>query len=90
MRRVRPLGYGHEPHGGSADEVLPKLRRGGGRMRVYKCDRCGEYVPRTSRDFFVRKPTREIYKLRKNIHLCSDCAKSFRKWFSECEKEKRE
>ena len=58
-------------------------------MRVYKCDRCGEYVSRTARDFFVRNPTRGIYKLRKNIHLCNDCANSFREWFGECEKEKR-
>lgn len=58
-------------------------------MRVCKCDRCGEYVSRTARDFFVRKPTRGICKLRKNIHLCNDCAKSFREWFSECEKEPR-
>lgn len=56
-------------------------------MRVYKCDRCGKYVSRTVRDFFVRNPTRGIYELRKNIHLCNDYAKSFREWFGECEKE---
>lgn len=49
-------------------------------MRVYKCDRCGKYVSRTARDFFVRKPTSGIYKLSKKIHLCSGCAKSFRMW----------
>ena len=58
-------------------------------MRVYQCDRCGKYVSRTARDFFVRKPTRGIYEVRKNIHLCNDCANSFCKWFSECEKEQR-
>ena len=50
-------------------------------MRVYKCDRCGEYVSRTARDFFVRNPARGIYKLRRNIHLCNDCANSLREWF---------
>jgi hypothetical protein len=38
----------------------------------------------------VRNPTRGIYELRKNIHLCNDYAKSFREWFGECEKEPRE
>lgn len=52
-------------------------------MRVYKCDRCGKYVSRMARDFFVRKPTRGIYKLSKKIHLCHDCAKSFRRWFND-------
>lgn len=41
-------------------------------MRVYKCDRCGKYVLRTVRDFFVRNPTRGIYKLRKME--CWDCS----------------
>lgn len=57
-------------------------------MRVYKCDRCGKYVSRMARDFFVRNPTRGIYKLSNKIRLCNDCAKSFREWFGECEKEK--
>lgn len=52
-------------------------------MRIYKCDRFGKYVSRMARDFFVRNPTRGIYKLRKNIHLCRDCAKSFRRWFND-------
>lgn len=52
-------------------------------MRVYKCDRCGKYVSLNARDFFLRKPTRGIYKLSKKIHLCRDCAKSFRRWFND-------
>lgn len=52
-------------------------------MMVYKCDRCGEYVPLSARDFFVRKPTRGIYKLSKKIHLCATCEASFRRWFND-------
>lgn len=49
-------------------------------MRVYQCDRCKKYVKRTARDFFVRKPTRGIYRISKKIHLCHDCANNFRMW----------
>lgn len=52
-------------------------------MRLYRCDRCGKYVSKRARDFFVRKPTRGIYKLSDKLHLCHDCAKSFRKWFAD-------
>lgn len=51
-------------------------------MRVYKCDRCGKYVPRTARDFFLRKPT-PLWRLGRKIHICDDCAKSFRRWFND-------
>ncbi len=49
-------------------------------MRVYKCDRCGAYVPSSAKDFFVRKSTRGIYKLSKKMHLCHECTESFTKW----------
>ena len=49
-------------------------------MRVYQCGRCKKYISRTARDFFVRKPTRGIYRLSKKIRLCCDCANSFRTW----------
>ena len=51
-------------------------------MRVYKCDRCGKYVSAGLRDYFVRKPT-PLYRIGRKMHLCDDCAKSFRKWFYE-------
>ena len=49
-------------------------------MRVYKCDRCGAYVPSSAKDFFVRKPTRGVYRLSKKMHLCGDCRRSFTEW----------
>ena len=56
-------------------------------MRVYKCDRCGKYISLSARDFFVRDPTRWVYKLSKKLHLCSDCENSFRKWFRNSDSE---
>lgn len=50
-------------------------------MRVYRCDRCGEYVESSMIDFFVRKPTRGVYRFGKKMHLCDDCQRSFRKCF---------
>ena len=49
-------------------------------MRVYKCDRCGRFVPLSARDFFLRKPTKGVYRLSKKIHLCCDCQRSFIEW----------
>ena len=49
-------------------------------MRVYECDRCGRYVPLSARDFFLRKPTKGVYRLSKKIHLCCDCQRSFIEW----------
>lgn len=51
-------------------------------MRVYKCDRCGKYVPLEKKYFFIRKPT-PLWRLGRKIHICDDCAKSFRRWFSD-------
>lgn len=50
-------------------------------MRVYKCDRCWKYVSLSARDFFLRKPT-PLWRLGRKMHLCEDCAKSFREWFN--------
>lgn len=49
-------------------------------MRVYKCDRCGKYVPLEKKYFFIRKPT-PLWRFGRKIHICDDCAKSFRIWF---------
>ena len=49
-------------------------------MRVYKCDRYGKYVPLEKKYFFIRKPT-PLWRLGRKIHICDDCAKSFRRWF---------
>lgn len=49
-------------------------------MRIYKCDRCGKYVTRKNRDFFLRKPTK-LWHFGPKLHVCDDCTKSFREWF---------
>lgn len=51
-------------------------------MRVYKCDRCGKYLPLEKKYFFLRKPT-PLWRLGRKIHICDDCAKSFRRWFND-------
>ena len=51
-------------------------------MRVYKCDRCGKYVAIETKHFFVRKPT-PLWRFGRKIHICDDCAKSFRRWFND-------
>lgn len=51
-------------------------------MRVYKCNRCGKYVPLEKKYFFLRKPT-PLWRLGRKIHICDDCAKSFRRWFND-------
>lgn len=51
-------------------------------MRVYKCDRCGKYVPLEKKYFFIRKPT-PLWRLGRKIHICDNCAKSFRRWFND-------
>lgn len=51
-------------------------------MRIYKCDRCGKYVTRKNRDFFLRKPTK-LWHFGPKLHVCDDCTKSFREWFYE-------
>lgn len=59
-------------------------------MMVYKCDRCGKYVPLEKKYFFLRKPT-PLWRLGRKMHICDDCAKSFRRWFRDPEaKEKGE
>jgi DNA-directed RNA polymerase subunit RPC12/RpoP len=49
-------------------------------MRVYKCDRCGKLV---EQDFLslVSFPYRGIYRFGRKGHVCSECEKSFDKWF---------
>lgn len=50
-------------------------------MRIYRCDRCGKYISKDMRDFFVRKPARHVYRFGRKRHLCEDCADSFDRWF---------
>ena len=50
-------------------------------MRVYKCDRCGKYVSMGMRERFLRKPT-PLWRLGRKMHICDNCAKSFREWFN--------
>ena len=49
-------------------------------MRIYKYDRCGKYISKDMRDFFVRKPARHVYRFGRKRHLCEDCADSFDQW----------
>ena len=51
-------------------------------MRVYKCDRCGKYVPLGLRNLFLRKPS-PLWRLGRKMHICDNCAKSFRRWFND-------
>jgi len=52
-------------------------------MRVYECDRCGKFISASIRDFFIRKPSRGVYRFGKKMHLCRDCAESFRRWLTD-------
>lgn len=53
-------------------------------MRAYKCDRCGAFA---TRNIFVRKPSRFVYRFGKKNHLCSKCVASFDKWLNNPEEE---
>lgn len=56
---------------------------------VYRCDRCGKNIAFEERlETSRQKSMLSIFTINEKI-LCEDCAKSFIKWFSECEKEKR-
>ena len=58
-------------------------------MRVYKCDRCKKFVRLEARSFFFRNPA-PLYRFGRKMHVCGDCAKSFRRWLSDPEeKEER-
>lgn len=49
-------------------------------MRMYKCDRCGKLVSKSAINN-LSKP--RIFRLGKKLHVCQECARSFRKWFEE-------
>lgn len=51
-------------------------------MRVYKCDRCGKYVSLGMRERFLRNSS-PMWRFGRKKHLCDDCVKSFRRWFSD-------
>ena len=51
-------------------------------MRVYVCDRCRRPITSGGKDFFVRKPSK-VYRFGKKMHLCGECAESFRRWLTE-------
>lgn len=58
-------------------------------MRMYKCDRCGAYVPASFKDY-LRKPSRGVYRFGKKRHLCPDCSQSFDEWRRSGEAERAE
>lgn len=51
-------------------------------MRVYKCDRCGKFVSLDGL-YKVAKPRLMICSFGRKMHLCRECAKSFREWFND-------
>lgn len=51
-------------------------------MRVYKCDRCGKYVSLGTRERFLRNPI-PLWRFGRKKHLCDDCVRSFRRWFTD-------
>lgn len=56
---------------------------------VYRCDRCGKNIAFEERLETSRQKTMPCIFAINEKTLCNDCAKSFREWFSECEKEQR-
>lgn len=51
-------------------------------MRVYKCDRCGKYVTLGMIERFLRNPS-PLWRFGRKKHLCDDCERSFRQWFTD-------
>lgn len=49
-------------------------------MRMYKCDRCGKLVGKSSIGK-LSKPS--IFRLGKKLHICAECRHSFREWLEE-------
>lgn len=47
---------------------------------MYKCDRCGKLVSKSGINN-LSKP--RIFRVGKKMHVCRECARSFRKWFEE-------
>lgn len=58
-------------------------------MKVYECDRCGRYVEMDLKRY-VYRPYRGIWKIGARRHLCPECAESFRTWFSDGEKYRKD
>lgn len=59
-------------------------------MRVCKCDRCGKLLKRDEPMVMTAPILPVCLNFRIKRHVCGECAKSFREWSSECEKEPRE
>lgn len=55
-------------------------------VRMFKCDRCGAIVNMDRKTSFSR-PYKGIYRIGKKIHICPDCAASFKSWFESALKE---
>lgn len=53
-------------------------------MRVYKCDRCGKAKVKGSILFM------QGLKVRRDLDLCPDCLKSFKRWLKGKEEEGEE
>lgn len=44
--------------------------------KVYKCDRCGDYVVSTHK---LSSPS--VFRFGRKNHICAACEQSFRRWF---------
>ncbi len=44
--------------------------------KLYKCDRCGDYVEST-----CKLSTPSVFRFGRKKHLCAECEQSFLRWF---------
>lgn len=58
-------------------------------IRAYRCERCGKNFAFEDRLKTYSRESRLYVFTINGKHLCEDCEKNFREWFSECEKESR-
>lgn len=52
-------------------------------MRVYKCDRCGKFFKRDELMVMTALILPVYFNFRIKRHVCDNCARSFRRWFSD-------
>lgn len=52
-------------------------------MRIYKCDRCGKGPIRLNGSILFTQG----WKIRRDLDLCPDCLKSFKRWLKGKEEE---
>lgn len=53
-------------------------------MRIYKCDRCGKGPIRLNGSILFTQG----WKIRRDLDLCPDCLKSFKRWLKGKEEER--